>query len=223
MSGITDLRSNLGNFMGERLDIPASFPEFKGNEYRLDSFNFRTQYVREYCFAHVNEKWVKPLAGWLSGKRILEVMAGKGYLARVFKDYGLDIKATDNYSWIGWNDGEVFMFVENLDAIKAVEKYRDWYDIVLMCWPPYTKNIAFEVVKSMGGSGRILYIGEGPFGSCANRRFFENVEEIHSPFLETVNEAFRSFEGINDRVVLYKPKEEIDENVGEYLGKEEGW
>lgn len=50
-------------------------------------------------FARVFRKWTNPLAKFIGGRKVLEVMAGNGMLAYTLKRSGIDIIATDNIAW----------------------------------------------------------------------------------------------------------------------------
>ncbi|WP_374314107.1 hypothetical protein [Dongia sp.] len=94
-----------------------------------------------YCF--FTSATISALAGLMREGSCLEVGAGDGFLSARLKEEGVDIKATDDFSWAGKieNVGEV----EQLDAAAAVAKYKP--STVLCCWPPAQNRFEQSVLE----------------------------------------------------------------------------
>jgi hypothetical protein len=114
---------------------------------------------------------------------ILEVMGGKGYLAKALTHHGLTVTCTDDRSWNYDEKGIKDVYpVETLDAVAAVEKYGSTHDVLLMSWVPYDSDIGARVAKAWGKVKPIIVIGE-PLGGCTgDDEFNENME--YDPNLE---------------------------------------
>jgi len=125
-------------------------------------------------WALVDKQWTKRLAEELEGKKVLEVMAGAGWLAKALSEHGVDITATDNYeSHMNEGSHDQVTDVENMDALAALEANSD-ADVVIMSWPPLDNDIAQKVGEATQGK-TLVYIGEGNGGCTATDEFHENM------------------------------------------------
>jgi hypothetical protein len=191
-------------------EIPATFPFKKYDMWSLDmdqrlvDYNARHAWMDVGMFAFVCWEWVKPLVEWLGNRRVLEVMAGAGWLAKALREKGIDVIATDNGSWPkerGWTPQSE---VEELDALLAIEKYADQTDILVMSWP-YMDDRAFEVIKlwdKLKPGAMVIYIGESDGGCTADEQFFRHFEDVEDPTFEQVSGRYIAWWGIHDRVCL---------------------
>lgn len=83
-----------------------------------------------YCF--FTPATISGLAELMKDGPCLEIGAGDGFLAARLKERGVDIRATDDFSWS--SKIESVGNVEKLDAAAAVAKHKP--STVLCCWPP---------------------------------------------------------------------------------------
>lgn len=146
--------------------------------------NFITNENIDYCFIYHNifgftlysKEDLDKIAKFLNDKKVLEVLSGCGFLAKELKIRGVNIIATDDFSW--HDDGWIDWTKDNiicLDACEAIEKYKDWADIIIMAWPPYEDNndIGSKVLKlCIQYNIPLLYQGEWDGGNCASEEFF---------------------------------------------------
>lgn len=192
----------------EKHIIPDNYPEeIEMSEYSLlpmlDEKIYRENIIRKSAFPLISKDWLSVLAEYLKGKKCLEIMAGSGMLTFALKEYGIDVIATDNKSWD--MDGNIWTEIEELDAIKAVEKYIIERPFVIMSWPEMN-HTAHEVVNKMrklNPSARIVYIGEFG-GCCADEDFVKDAENVQADFIKEINQKFKSWFGIHDLVLLLK-------------------
>lgn len=82
-----------------------------------------------YCF--YSRELIGELARLVGGRPCLEIAAGDGTLARMLRDQGVDVRATDDYSW---DAVRVSDDVERLDATRALRRYQP--QVVICSWPP---------------------------------------------------------------------------------------
>jgi hypothetical protein len=83
-----------------------------------------------YCF--YSRRLISQLAAIIGDRPCLEIAAGDGTLSRFLAARGVDITATDDYSWSGsvaYPDD-----VQHLDAVKALRTHRP--RVVVCSWPP---------------------------------------------------------------------------------------
>ncbi|MBA7609864.1 hypothetical protein ES703_17059 [subsurface metagenome] len=103
---------------------------------------------------------------------VLEVAAGDGMLSHWLKEYGVNIKATDNMSWHKElpNKGtpiELHSEVEALDALEAIRKYK--LRMVIVSWIPYGSKLDCEILDE--NPEYLILIGEG-YGGCTGSSKF---------------------------------------------------
>jgi len=171
-----------------RGEIPP-FPLYIPPQYCADAeiFDARRECIAKGMWAIVDLHWTKFLADWIGSRKVLEVMAGAGWLAKALTIHGCDIVATDSGVWeASWHKEAKLIFpIEKLDGIQAVEKYHD-RDILLISWSPYNDQEICRICERW--TKTIIYIGELEDGCCAPHEFFANfrIEEdantLHIPF-----------------------------------------
>lgn len=182
----------------------------------LCCYPLRDYFISAQGFALVTNAWIKPLADIIGSSKCLEVMAGKGTISYALQQHGVDIKATDNYSWEGsFNFDDLFTDVENIDAVEAIKKYGKDVEYVIMSWP-YMDKTCYEVVKKLyevNPHSKLIYIGESDGGCTACDEFFDfffdmyknNIDnEYYALYMNTkLNIGFKSWYGIHDRIYLF--------------------
>lgn len=140
----------------------------------------------------VTKSWVRELAVHLKGKRVLEIMAGNGYLAKALTEQGVDVIATDDGSWK--SEGKRCYPVRRMDAIESVENIEA--DVLLVSWPPYGCDAVIQAAKVWGSDRQIVYIGEYGGGCNAPEEFFNDYKH------KVMDVGFVSFEAIHDQVFI---------------------
>lgn len=195
--------------------LQIAYPE--GFQPFISEILLRNDYVRDIGFALLLSDWVKPLSKYLKNKNTLEVMAGKGGLAKVLRD--MDVKnyiATDDFSWVKSHEistdwETTFTEVIPLDAIKSIETYGKDIDHLIISWSPYADDIAYSCAKTLrrvNFDATIIYIGELEGGCCASDNFFDIVTEVEIKDKELIkaheNYSVNSWSGIHDTLILLK-------------------
>ena len=165
------------------------------------SFNFDLNYysARSECTSRglwlvIDEVWTHKLAQWIGQCKVIEIMAGGGWLAKALVSYGIDIIATDNYSWNSKHSIGKQHPVRRMTAIKAA---RLPGDILLVSWPPYGDKAICRACKAWGGDRPIVYLGESEGGCNAPDEFFEHFKPIEHPDFGMV-----SWDGLHDRIQI---------------------
>jgi len=166
------------------------------------AWEIRDQANSRGMWAVVDKTWTKDLADWIGDHKVLEVMCGFGWLAKALKDHSVDIVATDNQSWDGnrHSIGKPFSFVENLDGLSAVKKYKD-ADVLLVSWPPYQGKEICRICEAWEEEKPIIYIGEMAGGCTACDEFFSNFD-IGNYYDDGPYFYMPQWDGMNDEVVI---------------------
>lgn len=137
-------------------------------------FRARDVCVEGGMWAIVDLTWTKQLAEWIGKRTVLEIMAGKGWLAEALKAHGIDIIATDSREWDDRHQAcKLESSVIELDAVEAVKHYSV-RDILLVSWSPYEDDTIDRACEHW--KKPIIYIGEGAEGCNASDSFFDRFE-----------------------------------------------
>jgi hypothetical protein len=190
--------------------IPDSYPRFisKG----IGGCGLRSKMIEKIGFTLISNDWIIPLSKWIGDKRCIEVMAGCGSLTYALKQQGVNIFATDDFSWKsggddGWNDTKNYWTdIENIDAIDAIQKYGNNIDIVFMSWP-YMDDTAYRVLlelRKVYKDAIIIYIGEGECGCTADDDFFNEAEFISDKSFNDAVKNYKQWWGIYDQIDIVK-------------------
>jgi len=128
----------------------------------MKSFCRRESFIHTHGWSCPSQKAIVRIQSFLSPKdMIVEVGAGWGLWARLLKDEGFTVKATDALNqntkhYIGIpEDKEIpyaqfFIDVEQRDNLEAMALYG-YYDCLLLIWPPYDTEMAYETLKAFKG------------------------------------------------------------------------
>lgn len=171
----------------------------------LDGYMIRYKYISNYGFIFPSREFIDDMVTFLNGKKVLSIMCGNGYFESLLKERGIDIIATDNKKWANttypsWK--KEWMPIEQLSAFNAVNKYKDWADIVIMSWP-YMDIYAYQIAKILHIYNiPLLYIGEDIGGCTADTNFFNYVMD-NADSDSSLNNNYFSFPFIYDNVVVY--------------------
>lgn len=172
-------------------EIPPSPPIL--DRRRLEDFQARGAATKRGMWALVYKDFARELAAWIGDRKVLEVMAGRGWLAKALSDEGIEIVATDDNSWDNRHSKAAPVFpVRPIDAVEAVLEVEA--DVLIMSWPPYGDEIATRVLEAWGESGPIVYIGEGYGGCNAPDSFFQRWRSL------SVVIPLASWDGLHDGV-----------------------
>lgn len=167
-------------------------------------FVLREAYNQAGMYAFVSKKWVVPFSRWIGERKVMEVIAGRGFLAKALREQGIEVHASDNFSWGVGNWTETVTEVEKMDAIEAVLKHGKDHDILIMGWP-YMDDLAYYIIKTLyqvNPNALVVYIGEGNGGCTASERFFEHFKLIEDEGFEEATSNYQSWEYIHDRLYL---------------------
>jgi len=201
-------------------EIPESYPEDISRMIPIEMMILnrdieRNNFIDLSSFALVSNRWVKPLAEYIGNKKCLEIMAGRGVLSKALSECGVDIIATDNFSWTWRNNDkekgsltqeQLWFHVENLDNIQAIEKYGKDMEYIICSWPDYSANYMYKALLKMrevNPNCKLIYIGEGYGGCTADDDFHESFEIIKDDIIfNNIAEKFQRWWGIRDRLTI---------------------
>ncbi|CAI2618513.1 SAM-dependent methyltransferase [Apilactobacillus apinorum] len=185
--------------------------EYVDNLPKLDKDirEFRDYLEDEYgMWAYISAPFVNDLAKFLNGHKVLEVMAGNGYISKGLRDNGADVICTDSLAWTKENETGKHLLtdVEALDAIEAFEKYQDDIDYIIMCWSPDGVDIDWRLLSAIRESGKditLITIGE-KYGATDSKQFWDNAEFIENDDVTKLNQHHQRFDLIDDQLYFVK-------------------
>lgn len=194
----------------DEFEIPDSYKEIVNDFDSIGISAYRSLFIKKQGFALLSHDWIDELVKYINGRKCLEVMAGCGSLSKILKDKGVDIIATDNFSWNGaanWNTSRNYWTdIEDIDCIKAIEKYGADRDVIIMSWPFMDDNAykCLMTMRKINPEAVMICIGEGYGGCTADDSFYDAINEIDDEDTKRINENYIQWFGLHDRIYIIK-------------------
>jgi len=166
----------------------------------MDYMVARSSCTERGMWAIVTMDWTAQLAEWIGNRKVLEIMAGRGWLAKALSAHGVDIVATDNNSWDERHSKSKCIWpVVPMGALEAVEHADDFdADILIVSWPPYGDDTVCTACDAWKIEKPIVYIGEGDGGCNAPDRFWQHFEMLD----DAPDIPLMSWDGIHDHIFI---------------------
>jgi hypothetical protein len=163
------------------------------------------KYQEAGMYAFVSWNWVEPFAEWIGNRRVLDVMAGRGWLTYALRQKGINVVATDDFSW--GHPSSALTDVLVMDALQAVESFGASTDLLIISWPPMD-NVAAKIIKRLyeiNPDCLVLYIGESGGGCTADQAFEDTFGLIlDEAFSEKVASRYETWQPLHDGLYLGK-------------------
>lgn len=179
-------------FVGRSFEMLSSMEQFSLRQIITEKFN---------CWTVIDQVWTKELADWIGDRKVLEIMAGYGWLAKALQGHSVDILATEMFVHPDYVEG--FTNIIQMDAVSAVRKHGGDADILLVSWPQVDSDLS-EALEGWDSNKPIIYIGERPGGCTGGDDFhagFTGLDENHPSI------SLHQYSGMHDVVHIgyYKP------------------
>lgn len=162
----------------------------------------RRGYIQTYGFSIITAEELEVLVGMLSGKRVLEVGAGSGYISRLLSERGVDMTASESGGWSKYGQAGAVAYQRDHEG-NSLELVGTGFDAVLMAWPPLGDPFAAEVARRMGAGQTLIHLGEGA-GGCTGDHDFSNEIRAESRWAaeetlsDQLNQRHLRFDGMRD-------------------------
>jgi uncharacterized UPF0146 family protein len=172
----------------------------------MTSIIVRQIFVKYFSWAIPSVESILEIKKFANNEQILEVGAGNGLWARLLKNAGCNIFATDNFSTHNTDKAAIkrYIEVEFLSNSQAIQKYNE-ANVLFLCWPP-TNSMSDESIKLFKGN-KLIYIGEGNGGATGS-------DEFHSILWDdwkvVGNIIIPRWNIVNDQIYLYERIPETD-------------
>lgn len=151
------------------VDAIVRMARYTPQDYRnaeLGSMSFMHDLHGLGVFAIPTMSWLEPLAYRLQGKKVLDLMSGRGMISAVLQTLDVDITPIDNGSW-GLSE---IVETQRMSCVEAIKKFNP--DVVICAWPDDSVREQSETFEDVcryifdnALPTEILYIGE-PAGGC---------------------------------------------------------
>ena len=190
----------------------------------LNILNFRqhlhfSRYIRNLIlkyqgFAILTNNFISDLSKYIGDGKCLEICAGIGALSSLLQRKGISCIATDNYEYVdsavknndadcNWRSNwkNTWTDVIRMDAEEAIRKYVKDVDYVILSWSPSDNEMDYrclQLMKELNPKCKMICIIE----DCTNSELFKRNININSEESKIVNEHFRTFYGLNDKVIV---------------------
>ena len=194
----------------QQREIPEAYPPADGqHQLKEESLQIRGQLLSVCGYCLLAYEWLRPLAAWIGNRKCLEIMCGSGALSYGLQSCGVDIRATDDFSWDkehstawfrnGWTT------LEELPALDAIETYGREVSFVICSWPFLSEDCYHALIKmrEVNPDAQMIFIGEWR-GGTASDSFFDAAELVEDgAFAEAVSQ-FKRIYGVRDWPYLVK-------------------
>ncbi len=108
------------------------------------------------------------------GKKVIDVGCGSGWLCHQLQLMGVNTIGVD----ISIGDESPFthsyLNIIKEDAVEYLKKNQ--FDIVIMSFPDYNTQFAFDILSILNSNQKLIYIGEQIGGCTGNNNFFNLLE-----------------------------------------------
>ena len=168
--------------------------------------NFRSFLSRYFgIWSLPNQKSADLLASQFQVHTGLEIMAGNGYWSKALANSSVKMIATDSLTWAksSKTGQENFYQIEKLDALSAIEKYKN-VDMIICSWAPNFGDIDYQVLKQYRKycnqeATKLFFIGE-KYGATNTDKFWQEAHQLNNAKLKRINHSFESFDFINEEI-----------------------
>jgi hypothetical protein len=175
--------------------------------------------VKEYSWGNFEDTFLDELVQWIDGRRVLEIFAGNGLLAKKLRERGVDILPTTTFQGHDYHHHGMHCEVEELSAAHAVKKYGADCDVLLMSWPVATEDASVASIL-WGEEKPMIFIGEvtelkiHQLGGCASDSFFEMTKVSHT--FQSYQQGRSGIEHASVRQVLPEAREILKRALDEW-------
>jgi hypothetical protein len=176
----------------------------------------RRRFLKQYGWAVPTEEALNAIRDFVGERHLLEVAAGNGLWSYLLSCSGLQVIATDDYSWGGPGADPnakaalpsgfaipmgQFYPVEALDVVNSARKYAECR-AMLLCWPPPDRPMAHQALTAFQGE-RFIYISDR--ACTADEAFYAELVK-HWELHDAID--IPNWLGLHDAVYLYERKNE---------------
>ena len=145
-------------------------------------------------YARATDSFCKSMSQYLFDDAVvLDPMAGRGYLAQGLSAHGVNVIASDDYSWDQYRPEEIPDGVHYMDAMESLRTFASSITHLILAWAPpkitLDLDLAQEALK-INPDITVINIGE-VHGCTGSDDFWDHFEAVE---VNNDNHAFMSYE-----------------------------
>lgn len=172
----------------------------------ISDYYKRDYFTGNYGWSVPSKEAIEELKKFINNETVLEIGSGYGLWAKLLKDAGVNVIATD-LPFSNKQDSHrpkkiKFTEIEEIDAEVTIQKYIYKPYVLMMSWPPYDDPMAAKSLKGFKGN-KLIFIGEGEGGCTGDDQFFK-ILKTEWNFVKEIN--IPQWSGIHDYISLYDRK-----------------
>lgn len=176
----------------------------RGEDSFYHAYRLRRKLIPPYTWTVTAPATVKFVVGHCT-TTVVDPIAGTGYWVYLLAQCHIRVTATDiepprqdGYDNAWHPNAKCWVPVLQADAVDAA-LMADRQDTLLLSWPPYGDSIGVKVLSAFPGN-RLVYIGEGEGGACADDDFFTL---LNSEWTQYAMHDPVQFPGLHDYITVY--------------------
>lgn len=166
-------------------------------------YAFRQKYIKYIGFVLHTRETISKLVEMLKHKRVIEVGCGTGFLSRQLKNHHVNVKAIDCKKYSYGLDIN-YCKIHYHDAVHYIKKNR--YDVIIMSWPDYDTDFAYNIASNMKKGTILIYQGEDYGGCTGNEKFFDYLDDYFDEINNDLYETHPKFYGIHDNWNIFRKR-----------------
>lgn len=180
---------------------------------KLEQLDLQLSYFRQYLqekygyWATITTPFMKEFVKQFPSKKVLELMAGNGYISSFYRQYNLSAYATDSQSWSKTSETgrNTLTDIEILDSLQAFDKYQQKVDIIILAWSPDFDEVDYQLLlkyRSIAGDKPLFFIIGEKNGATNSSKFWNNVKFVNNIKIDKVNEVYSNYDIVQDKLYL---------------------
>lgn len=160
------------------------------------SYTERETRINHVGYPILTQETLSALVQLCQNRTVLDVGARTGFMTRNLLKFGIDCLGID-------------LFETVIDDQRIVEAgdFRDYdRDIVLLSWPPYLEDLAYQVAATMKSGKTLVYQGEGRGGCTGDDQFFDELNlnfVLDKTATNSLNAHHVTWPGLHDLWYVY--------------------
>lgn len=157
--------------------------EERVNKKHMTEYYRRRGFIDNYGWSVPNKEIIDSIKTFVGNDLVLEVGSGYGLWAKLMRDIGINVIATNRIydkrdrqdtAFLPRGADYNFTDVEKLNHLEALNKYQN-ANVLLLNWPPDGDRMAYESLISFKGN-KLIFVGESKSGCTGCDKFFDLIE-----------------------------------------------
>lgn len=175
----------------------------------FNNWETRNEHTKNYSWPIVTKECADILGNLLQGRKVLDVAGGNGFITKLLRGRGVDIKLLDHIEI-----STAKTFYTRIDAHAPLDYSEDIltfdikeFDAFILSWPCYDAGWAYEFIKRLKSGDVLIYQGESQGGCTADDAFYEYLYSSKFQYEEDISDKLYEnhvrFSGIHDNWNIY--------------------